>query len=199
MKRPLETFFPRRIERFRKVLSQRQRDLTVVIENVHDPHNVSAVLRSADGVGIHRLHLVYTIESFPKLGKKSSSSAKKWIEIKHHKSVEECYAALREEGFRIYASHLSQSSISLYDIDATKPSAFVFGNEHRGVSDEAVRLADDVFSIPMMGMVESLNISVACAVTLYETLRQRLRKGMYDTPAFSEEEIEALLADWLQR
>ncbi|NOY05633.1 MAG: RNA methyltransferase [Chlorobi bacterium] len=199
MKRPFETFFPRRIARFREVIARRQRDLTVVIENVHDPHNVSAVLRSADGVGIHRLHLLYTIESFPTLGKKSSSSAKKWIEIEHHRSVGECYAALRKEGFRIYASHVSQSSISLYDIDATMPSAFVFGNEHRGVSDEAVALADEVFSIPMMGMVESLNISVACAVTLYEALRQRLRKGMYDIPGFSEEEMNSMLLDWLQR
>src|SRR5690606_14369608 len=155
----------RRQQRIRAVLQRRQPDLTVVLENVHDPHNVAAVLRSCDAVGILRVHVVYTIEEPPKepFARTTSASAAKWIEVVRHDSIEGCYEALRSEGLRILATALAPESQDLYSLDLRQPTALVFGNEHRGVSEEAAKLADGLVIIPMMGMVQSLNISVACA------------------------------------
>ncbi len=182
-----------------EVLRRKQGSLTVVMEDIHDPHNVSAVLRTADAVGIHTVQLLYTKEKFPKLGKKSSASAVKWIVRRAFSSVDECYTALRGEGYRIYATQIGGKSRSLYDLDLTGKVALVFGNEHRGVSPEAARHADAVFQIPMMGMIQSLNVSVACAVCLYEALRQRKAKGMYDRPGLSPEAIGELLKSWMKK
>lgn len=189
----------RRVDKIRRVLAQRQPDLTVVMENIHDPHNVSAILRSCDAVGILRVELLYTLEKFPRIGKKSSSSANKWLERRKHKSVDECYEALRSEGFVIYATHLGELSVSVYDLDLTKKVALVFGNEHRGVSDEAAAKSDGNFQIPMLGMIQSLNVSVACAVSLYEVLRQRLATGDLRRPKLSENELTSLYDDWIKR
>ena len=189
-----------REQRIVDVLCRRQPDLTVVIENVHDAHNVSAVLRSCDATGVLRLHTVYTVEERPAtFARTTSGSASKWIEIVHHGSIQECYVALRQEGFRIFATALEDDSEQLYALDLTRPTAMVFGNEQRGASDDAVALADGTVYIPMMGMVESLNISVACAVTLYEALRQRLAAGCYDAPRLDEAELQSLTQEWLHR
>lgn len=190
----------RRLQRMREVLARRQPDLTVVLENVHDPHNVSAVLRSCDAVGLLTVHLVYTIEEFPELSENVSGSALKWLDLVFHPTIAECYRALRAQGFTIYATYLGDPtrSFDLYDLDLTKPVALVFGNEQRGVSEEAVALADGNFVIPMMGMVRSLNISVACAVSLYEALRQRRLAGHYEQPKLSEAERTARLRRWLE-
>ena len=189
----------RRAEKFRRVLSMRQNDLTVVLENIHDPHNVSAILRSCDAVGVLQVELLYTIEKFPRIGKKSSSSASKWLDRRKHTSVTECYAALRQEGFRIYATRLGAASTSLYDLDLSRPSALVFGNEHRGVSEEAAGLADGNFHIPMVGMIQSLNVSVAAAVSLYEAHRQRLNAGTYARGTLGADDLERLFDDWTRR
>lgn len=181
------------------VLSKRQPDLTIVIENIHDPHNVSAMLRSADAVGIHEVQLVYTKEKFPKVGKKSSSSANKWVERRKFDSVRSCYDCLHSEGFAIYATRLDDSARPLYAVDLTAKTALVFGNEHAGVSDDAAALADATIMIPMMGMIQSLNVSVACAVTLYEALRQRLGKDKYAAAKFSKAEFDYLAAEWLKK
>lgn len=189
----------RRVEKFRGVIERRQSDLTVVIENVFDPHNVSAILRTCDAVGILRIDLVYTVEPFPKMGKKSSSSAAKWIERRKHRSIKECFARLQSEGYSILASRVGADSRSVFDTDMTGPTAIVLGNEHRGVSDEAAQLADTLVGIPMMGMVESLNVSVAAAVFLYEALRQRQGAGLYDAPHLAEPERVSLLESWLKK
>jgi len=180
-------------------LAQRQPDLTIVMENIHDPHNVSAMLRSADAVGIHTVQLVYTKEKYPKVGKKSSSSANKWVERRKFDSVAACYDQLRKEGFAIYATRLDQHALSLYAPDLTARCAFVFGNEHAGVSDEAAAKADATIMIPMMGMIQSLNVSVACAVVLYEALRQRLSEGAYGRRKFSDEEYSGILSEWMKK
>ena len=162
-----------------QVLNFRQPDLTVVCENIHDPHNVSAILRSCDAVGIPAIHLLYTTEMFPKLGRKSSASANKWIEIKKHKKHQELKRILHEQQLVIYATSLNPAAKNIYEIDWTKPAAILLGNEHRGVSSEALQIADQQIAIPMFGMVESLNVSVAAAVILYEVCRQRLQAGQY--------------------
>lgn len=190
----------RRAERIAGVLAHRQPDLAVVIENVHDPHNVSALLRSCDAVGVLRVHTVYTTADRPTaFARTISASAAKWIEIVHHDAVEACFAALRQQGMTIVATAVGEESVDLYQLDLVRPTALVFGNEMRGVSAEAQEGADLLAVIPMMGMVESLNISVACAVTLYEALRQRRKVGAYDGPRLATTTIERLQQDWLER
>ena len=189
----------RRSERIKEALLHRQPDLTVVIENIHDPHNVSAILRSCDAVGVMQVELLYTVEKFPRIGKKSSSSANKWLDRRKHTSVDDCFATLRAEGFRIYATHLGDTSQSLYDLDLTQKVALVFGNEHRGVSPEVAQQADGNFQIPMLGMIQSLNVSVACAVSLFEALRQRLAHGSLKRTKLTELELNNIYNDWIKR
>lgn len=191
----------RRQSRIDQVLVHRQPDLTVVLENVHDPHNVSAVLRSCDAVGVLRVHAVYSVEEPPdtEFARTTSASAAKWVEVERHRSIADCYATIRRRGLTIVATSVQAGSIDLYEHDLCAPTALVFGNEMRGISDEAAQRADHLLSIPMMGMVQSLNISVACAVVLYEALRQRRGAGYYDQPQLSSEEIATLRNDWLTR
>lgn len=191
---------PEREEKIEQVLLCKQPTLTVVLENIHDPHNVSAVLRSCDAVGIVDVCLVYhSGQQFPEMGKKSSASAMKWVDRRAFRSIEECYATLRGEGRKIYATHLEKDAVSLYQLDLVQPVALVFGNEHSGVSEEAVRLADGNFLIPQVGMIQSLNISVACAVTLYEAFRQRQAAGLYASPQFSDTELQEKMHNWKLR
>jgi tRNA (guanosine-2'-O-)-methyltransferase len=146
-----------------------------------------------------QVELLYTVEPFPKIGRKSSSSANKWLARRKHTSVADCYARLRAEGFRVFATHLTDDAVPLHEVDLTRPSALVLGNEHRGVSDEAARLADANVRIPMMGMIQSLNVSVAAAVALFEALRQREARGMYRTPRLEKELLEELYREWVAR
>jgi len=183
----------------RGTLARRQPGLAVVMENIYDGHNVSAMLRTCDAVGAATAHLVYDVEEVPEIAGGVSVSAQRWLDLRRHESIADCYSALRASGLTIYATTLGEFSHDLYDLDLTRPTAFVFGNEVRGVSEEASRTADGTVFIPMMGMVESLNVSVACAVALYEALRQRRLAGQYDAPGMSAEEIDGRLRDWLAR
>ncbi len=191
----------RRVARLTAAIARRQPDLTVVIENVHDPHNISAVLRSCEGVGILRVHTIYTEEEPPRkaFAHTTSASAAKWVEVVHHSSLVDCFAQLRVEGLTILATGLGEASTDLYDTNLCRPTAIVVGNEMRGVSAEAQALADGQLSIPMLGMIESLNISVACAVILYEALRQRRLDGQYDVPKLSAADRDKMIAEWLKR
>lgn len=189
----------KRTAKVEKVLRARQDSLMVVLENIHDPHNVSAIFRTCDAVGVPKVSLVYNVEQFPKIGKKSSASAFKWVEREKYKSIEECYTELRSSGFKIYASALNENSVNLFDLNLTGKAAIVLGNEHRGVSVEAAEAADETFMIPMFGMVQSLNVSVAAAVVLYEALRQRLTKGMYDESVLIYEDLIEKTEAWLRK
>lgn len=189
----------KRLNKFKAVARARQHSLHIVLENVHDPHNVSAVLRTCDAAGIPAVSLLYYLEKFPRIGKKSSASAVKWIEKEKYTDIKECYANLRKHGFNIYATSLTEGSINLYDINLSEKCAVVLGNEHRGVSDEAAELADKRLFIPMFGMVQSLNISVAAAVIIYEALRQRLSKGMYNESTLSKKELDLVLDKWSRK
>jgi tRNA (guanosine-2'-O-)-methyltransferase len=191
----------RRQARIRSVLARRQPDLTVVLENVHDPHNVSAILRSCDGVGVLRAHAVYSIEEPPPgaFARQSSASAAKWVDVDRHESIAACYERLRAEGFSILVTSIGPDSRSLYDWDLREPVALVLGNEMRGVSSEARDMADGAIQIPMAGMVESLNVSVACAICLYEAFRQRNAAGDYELPKLDPDRLRVLKEDWLRR
>jgi tRNA (guanosine-2'-O-)-methyltransferase len=190
-----------RYNKIKKVVNQRQKYLTIVLENVHDPHNVSAVLRSCDAVGIDKVYLIYNTNKFPKIGRVSSASAKKWVELAKFKSVDECFAELRKEKYKIYSTHISETgkNKSLYEIDLTKRVAIVFGNEHAGVTDEVKMKSDSNLIIPMYGMIQSLNISVSVAVCLYEALRQRETRGMYRKSQFKKTQLKNKLDYYLNK
>ena len=189
----------RRINRIRSVIESTQSNLIVVLENIHDSHNVSAILRTCDAAGIRKVSLLYHIEPFPKIGKKSSASAIKWVESEKYKNVGKCYNSLRKEGFRIYASQVSDDSKDIYDLDFTQSTAIVMGNENRGISEEASMMADERFIIPMYGMVQSLNVSVSAAITIYEAVRQRKLNGMYDNSDLSQEQIKNEINKWSEK
>ncbi len=188
---------PERRERLLSVLNKRQSGLTVVLENVFDPHNISAVMRTCDAVGIQDLYVLNTkIPRHKKWGAKSSSSAAKWLTIHQYTDAQECFAALRREYDLILTTHLSSDAVSLHSIDFTQRIALVFGNEHSGVSDEIRALADGNFIIPQMGIIQSLNISVACAVTVYEAMRQRAAAGQYAQRSLPPGRFSQLLTEW---
>ena len=194
-----QTRTEKRINKIKAVVLKRQHSLKIILEDIHDPHNVSAIFRTCDAAGIPKVSLLYNIEKFPKIGKKSSASEFKWIEKEKFKTVKECYKQLRLEGYKIYVSSISEGAKDLYKIDFTKKSAIVMGNEHRGVSKEAEDLADEKFYIPMYGMVQSLNVSVSAAITIYEALRQRNAKSMYDKSELNDEEIEEWINKWSKK
>lgn len=188
---------PERHDRLLSVLNKRQNDLTVVLENVFDPHNISAVMRTCDAVGIQELYVLNTkIPRHKKWGAKSSSSAAKWLTIHQFTDASACFAAIRSKYSRILTTHLSPGASQLYDLDLTERVALVFGNEHSGVSEEIRDMADGNFIIPQVGIIRSLNISVACAVTLYEAFRQKKNAGHYDQRKMAGRELEGLLEEW---
>lgn len=188
---------PERRDKLISVLSKRQPDLTVVLENVFDPHNISAVMRTCDAVGIQEVYILNTkIPRHKKWGARSSSSAAKWLTVHQFENAPECFSSLRNRYSKILTTHLSSDAVGLYQIDMTEPIALVFGNEHSGVSDEIRALADGNFIIPQVGIIQSLNISVACAVTLYEAFRQKNNAGHYNRDDMSHVMKQGLLKEW---
>ena len=188
---------PERRQRLTSVLDKRQGDITVVLENVFDPHNISAVMRTADAVGLQDIYVLNTkIPPHKKWGAKSSSSAAKWLTVHQFENAEECFSSLRKRYSTILTTHLSSDAVSLHEIDLTKSIALVFGNEHSGVSEEIRALADGNFIIPQAGIIQSLNISVACAVTLYEAYRQKNKAGQYNRRSLDDVRYDELLGEW---
>lgn len=188
---------PERKARIQSVLSHRQNNLCVVLENVFDPHNISAVMRSCDAVGVQEVFVLNTrIPRHKKWGARSSSSAAKWLTVHQFENAEDCFAALRKKYQKILTTHLAAGAVSLYEVDFTGSLALVFGNEHAGVSEEIRAKADGNFVIPQVGMIQSLNISVACAVTLYEAFRQKVAVGHYGAQGLTPGEYNTLSKQW---
>lgn len=189
---------PERLQKLTTVLNRRQANLTVVMENVQDPHNISAVMRTCDAVGIQEIYILNNkIPRHKKWGAKSSSSAVKWLTIHQYEDPALCIAHLRSRYQHIYTTHLATNSISVYDINfAQHSTALIFGNEHTGVSDDIRALADGNFIIPQMGIIQSLNISVACAVSIYEAYRQKSLAGHYNTPSLPATQRAELMHQW---
>ena len=188
---------PERIERLTAVLNKRQLNLTVVLENVADPHNISAVMRTCDAVGIQEIYILNTvIPKHKKWGAKSSSSASKWLTIHQFSDVTTCFEAVRKKYQKVYTTHLSSNAVDLYELNLTENVALVFGNEHSGVSEELINLADGNFIIPQVGIIKSLNISVACAVSVYEAFRQKSIAGHYNQPQIKGDDLISLRNEW---
>ena len=188
---------PERKEKLLNVLARRQNDLTVVLENVFDPHNISAVMRTCDAIGVQDIYILNTkIPRHKKWGTRSSSSAAKWLTVHQFEQADECFKSLRQRYSTILTTHLSSDAVGLYELDLTKSTALVFGNEHSGVSEEIRALADGNFIIPQVGIIRSLNISVACAVTLYEAYRQKSQAGHYNQAGMESVIKQGLLKEW---
>jgi tRNA (guanosine-2'-O-)-methyltransferase len=179
---------PERKIKIQTVAAKRQLDSSLVLENVHDPHNIGAIMRTCDAVGISEIFVILTDERISTseylLGQNSSSGSKKWVEVHIYRDVLSCFKDVRTNYDRIIGTKLGVQSRSLYEFSFTEPTALLFGNESMGLSELAYQNVDTNMYIPMMGMVRSLNISVACAISLYECLRQRNSGGFYtgDTP-----------------
>ncbi len=178
------------------MLSRRQPDLTVLAENVHKPHNLSAILRSCDAVGIGTVHAVNPTGGVPTYSD-TSASADKWVQLQVHPDINAAVDGLREQGMQVLAAHFTDRAIDYREVDYTKPTALILGNEKDGVSQRAGSLADEHVIIPMLGMVQSLNVSVAAAVILFEAQRQRLAAGRYGEPQMEKAELDRLAFEWL--
>ena len=190
---------PNRLGRIDHVVRHRWKGLTVVVEDIRDPHNQAAVLRTAEGLGLLNAHVIDTpdqhgrTETFdPARG--VTKDADKWMGVHKHKAVAPCIDTLKEQGFAIYAGALDAKSVSLYDLDLSRPCAFVFGNEHRGISPEIRARADKLFVVPMRGFVESFNVSVAAAICLSHAVHVREKGGA--TSDLTEAEREALREEY---
>ncbi|NLM17164.1 MAG: RNA methyltransferase [Candidatus Riflebacteria bacterium] len=186
----------RRLQKLRQVLHRRQSDLVLALEYVHDPHNMAAVVRTADAVGISKVLWLPDYASEGKINTAVSKGTEKWVEVVRLKeSLSDELLKYREKGYGIAVTHMAKESVDFRTPDWTKPWVIVFGNEHRGCSDEIAEMADVNIYLPMAGFVQSLNISVAAAVTMYEIQRQRFEAGMYSL-AKSKEETTLYYDKW---
>lgn len=188
---------PQRIERIKRLLALRQPDLRVVLEGVAIAHNASAVVRTCDAAGILHLDLVSPNPDLLGINKAISTRAEKWVDVHIHASIGDCLLPLREKGFRVAVTHLDKAALPYVDLDYTQPLVLVFGSEAEGVSKEALELADLRVQIPMLGMVQSLNLSVSVGVILYEAMKQRRARGFYDRRRLSDADFQAYLRKWL--
>lgn len=194
----------KRLERFKAVVGNRQLNLTVILENVHDPHNIGAVMRSCDAVGIGEIYVLYTDPRIQRdrleLGKRTSAGTRRWIDVHLYNDPGACFQAVRNKYQHIYSTHLSEDAVSLYELELSQSVALLFGNEHEGVSPTALSYSDGNFLIPQAGMVQSLNISVACAISLFEAFRQRRAAQLYEIPESEwTPERHSLLQQYIQR
>ncbi len=186
-----EFLTPERKRRIDDVVANRTHTLTVVMEALGDPQNVNAVFRTAESFGLQEIHVVVGPMKGYDRNKKISQNADKWLDVVRWKTTAECLAHLKARGFRVYATHLGEGSVDLSSLSFEGPVALVFGNEHRGVSDEALDLADARYVIPMRGFSQSLNVSVAAAVSLFRAVeRRQVERGRHGD--LSEAEAEAL-------
>lgn len=169
---------PERYARIKEMLTSRQPDLTVCMEQVHKPHNISAVIRTADAVGVHEVHAVWPTSRMRTLVS-SAAGSNSWVQVKTHRTIADAVTHLKTQGMQILATNLSAKAVDFREVDYTRPTCILLGQEKTGITQEALALADQDIIIPMIGMVQSLNVSVASALILYEAQRQRQNAGMY--------------------
>ena len=187
---------PERFQKIKDILNKRQPDLTVVLDNVHKPHNLAAIIRSCDAVGISDIHGISSNEQKVGVNLKSASGSNHWVNLHIHHSIPNVISELKQSGFSIYAANDSAKAIDYRKVDYTKPSVIVLGAELDGISPETLDMVDEEIKIPMQGMVESLNVSVANAVILFEAQRQRLQAGLYEKCRLDKNTVDKLLFEF---
>lgn len=188
---------PARYETICRVLRQRQPDLTVITDEVHKGRNLSAIVRTCDAVGISEFHCVQPRKGY-RAFRGTALGTHKWVNTQLHDNVGQGINTLKQRGFNIVAAHLDESALDFRDVDYSQPTALLMGTEKEGVSEQALELVDQQVVIPMMGMVESFNVSVACAIILTEVQRQRQLAGMYDESRLDPEVYRKTLFQWCQ-
>jgi len=189
----------KRIEKAKHVLSLRQPDLRIALEEVTNTHNASAVVRTCDAAGVMYLEIISAaMEPFP-VNRAVSTRAEKWLKFNYYSSTKKCLTHLKKQGFKIAATHLGPEAAPHTSVDYTQPIVIVFGNEAEGISHDALDLADYVIKVPMMGMVQSLNLSVSVGIILYEAIKQREKKNFYSQTRLSTQEFQNFLNSWLKR
>jgi len=186
---------PERYAKLKEILNRRQTDRTVLMDEIHKPQNIAALKRTCDAVGASRLHGVSADRKIRR-HHGIAGGTRKWVETVVHTDMPGAVAHLKSQGMTIYAAHWSDQSIDFREADFTAPSAILLGAERVGVSPLAAELADVHITVPMLGMVESLNVSVAGAVILYEAMQQREKAGLYATSSMPEEEYRRTLFEW---
>lgn len=185
-----------RLARIRATLDKRQPDLTVFMDNVHKPHNLAAIVRTCDAVGIGEVHGVFPPGTRFSCNHTASGSGR-WVESRRHPDLQTGIAGLKAGGMQVLAAHLSDAAVDFRAIDYTLPTCILVGAEKYGVSEEAAAVADHHILIPMMGMVQSLNVSVATALVLYEAERQRQNAGLYNQVRITDAEYRRHVFEWL--
>ena len=186
---------PERFTRLTEALNNRQPDLTVVTDEVHKDRNLSAIIRNCEAVGIHAIHCVVPSGHYrPFRG--TARGAWRWVNLHVHKQICEPLKELKANGYQLVAAHLCDTAIDFRAVDYTKPTAIIMGNEKAGLSESAAALIDQAITIPMRGMVESFNVSVASGIILAEAQRQRELAGLYGTNRLSEEEYQKTFFEW---
>jgi tRNA (guanosine-2'-O-)-methyltransferase len=186
---------PERFKRCKAVLARRQPDLTVLMDNVHKPHNLSAIVRSCDAVGIFDIHAVSRVKSV-RTKKDITAGSGKWVDVHLHPDLQTAARLLKQENMQILAAHPDEHALDYRQVDYTKPTAILLGQELDGVTDEGLALADQHVVIPMLGMVDSLNVSVAAALILFEAQRQRLAAGLYQNNHLDQTTYNNTLFEW---
>ncbi|EDM23594.1 TrmH family RNA methyltransferase [Caminibacter mediatlanticus] len=183
-----------RLNKMKKILNTRQDTLRVFMDYVYSPHNLSAIVRTCDAVNVGKLY--YRHQKKVKLNNEITMGAHKWLFTEYVEDIENFYKNIKEKGYQVVVTLLDKDTIDFREVDYTKPTLIVLGNEVDGASEVSIKYADKKVIIPMYGMSQSLNVSVANAVILYEAQRQRSIKGMYDKPQLSQEIIEKTLKKW---
>ncbi len=179
----------------KQVLQQRQFDLTVVMDRVHKPHNLAAIARSADSVGIHKIHAISEKHQI-RLTQKAATGVKKWLEMEVFQNPAAAIEPLLQKGYQIIAADLDSNAIDYRQADYTRPTAILVGSELEGLSPQAKAFASQSVTIPLMGMVQSLNVSVATALILNEAMYQRRENGQYQSSGLDQETIDKILFEW---
>jgi tRNA (guanosine-2'-O-)-methyltransferase len=182
---------PERYARIRHFLSLRQPSLTLCLEQLDKPHNVSAIVRSCDAVGVYEMHAVW--DEKPQIRKSTAMGSENWVYTKEHLCIEDAVSYLKTQNMQVLVTNLSENSVDFREIDYTQPTAIILGQEKYGATEEALAAADQDIIIPMVGMVQSLNVSVAAALILYEAQRQRQLAGMYDIQQLTEQTCQKML------
>ena len=186
---------PERFKKLHKTLALRQPDLTLLTEQIHKPRNIAALVRTSDAVGIHQLNMVWQ-EAMHRPYSGTAMGSDRWVNVIRHASMTDAIDALHQEKYQVYAAHFSNEAVDYRSVDYTQPCAILMGNEKKGVSKAAAQKVDKHITIPMMGMVESFNVSVAAAIILAEAQRQREQAGCYDQVRLSEEEYASTFFRW---
>ncbi|PID43176.1 MAG: tRNA (guanosine(18)-2'-O)-methyltransferase TrmH [Gammaproteobacteria bacterium] len=187
---------PERFSKLISVLNRRQPDLTLLTDQMHKPRNIAALVRTADAFGLMRVHMVWAKNGAQRPYRGTAMGSQQWVELCQHSCMNSAIQDLKAGGHQILAAHLSDQAVDYREIDYTRPTVLLLGNEKSGVSESAARLADRHIIIPMMGMVESFNVSVAAAVILAEARHQRAGQGMYATSRLEEDEYWETFFRW---